>query len=322
MLGSHTIYEVADSQAVENDQEAPIARSWREILDLPAEFIRRNAADTAWLRALPTLLDQFAQRWSLALDQHFPGIAFNYVVPATRADGTRCVLKVSRHLDETRNEIAALRRWDGHGAARLLEADRDLGALLIERIEPGNTLVAVAESDDAAATSIAAEMLRQLWRPVPEPHGLRTLESWCDAYDRNRAALARGEGGFPADLFQRADAIRRDLLSSTEGPALLHGDLHHFNILRARRAPWLAIDPKGLIGDRCFDICQFLRNPHDVPTVVNRRRLDQFCAELSLDRTRTRDWCFVHAMLDACWAFEDGDPWEHTVAYARETLAF
>ena len=291
-------------------------------LDLPPRFLQHNDADPAWLQALPDLLARLATRWSLTLDDHFLGIAINYVAPATRADGTPCVLKVSRYVDEQRNEIAALRLWDGAGAARLLEADPDAGAYLVERLEPGTMLVDVADSDDAAATRIAAGVLRQLWRPVPKHTDLRSLESWCDAYDRNREALSRGDGGFPAVLFEEADTTRRDLLASAGAPTALHGDLHHYNVLRARRAPWLAIDPQGLAGDRCFDVCQFFRNPHDVPAEVNRRRLDLFCAELDLDRARTRAWCLVHAVLDACWDFEDGNPWERAVAYAQETQTF
>jgi streptomycin 6-kinase len=183
-------------------------------------------------------------------------------------------------------------------------------------------LVEVAESDDDAATVIAASVLRRLWRPAPERSGLRTLASWCAAYDRNRDALSRGAGGFPAALFQRADSMRRDLLTSTEAPTALHGDMHHFNVLRAQREEWLAIDPKGLAGDRCFDVCQFLRNPDEVPPAVNRRRLDIFCAELGLDRARTSDWCLVHAVLNACWDFEDEEPWQDAVAYAEETMSF
>lgn len=291
-------------------------------LDLPPRFIRHNQHDATWLRALPGVLDQLATRWSLTLEPHFPEIAINYVAPATQAGDTPCVLKVSRHVDETRNEIAALDLWDGDGAARLLAADPDAGALLVERLEPGTMLVEVAESDDDTATLIAAGVLRRLWRPVPDGSDLRPLESWCAAYDRNRERLTRGDGGFPAALFQRADAMRRDLLASTTAPSVLHGDMHHFNVLRAQRAPWLAIDPKGLAGDRCFDVCQFLRNPDDVPAALNRRRLDIFCAELGLDRARTGDWCFVHAVLDACWDFEDGNSWHDAVAYAKETLSF
>jgi streptomycin 6-kinase len=289
---------------------------------LPSEFIQRNAEDSAWLRALPALLARLADQWSLTLDPSFPHIAFNYVAPATRADGVACVLKASRHIADTRHEIAALRLWDGQGAARLLAAEPDSGALLVERIEPGAMLVTVADADDDAATRIAADLLRQLWRPLPPRHGLQSLDRWCVAYDRNRDALARGTNGFPAALFRRADALRQDLLASDAPPVALHGDLHHFNILRDRRGAWLAIDPKGLAGDRCFDICQFLQNPRAMPPAVNSRRLDLFCVELGLDRERTKAWCFVHAMLNACWDFEDGDSWEDAVTYAEETLSF
>jgi streptomycin 6-kinase len=275
------------------------------------------------LTAPPELVDALAARWSLTLEKPFAEIKLNYVAPAVRADGTRCVLKVSRHLRETRNEIAALRLWAGAGAAFLLEADPEVGALLVERLEPGTMLSTVAEVDDDRATIIAAGVLRQLWRPLPEgEHGLRPLDNWCGAYERHRAALRFGVEGFPAALFQRADALRRDLLASTTTNSVLHGDMHHFNVLRAQRAEWLAIDPKGLYGDPAFDVCQFLRNPWSVPPTWNARRLDIFCAELGLDRQRTRDWCIVHAILDACWDFEDGNDWRGAVAYAEQTLSF
>jgi streptomycin 6-kinase len=76
------------------------------------------------------------------------------------------------------------------------------------------------------------------------------------------------------------------------------------------------------VGDRSFDVCQVLNNPHEVTVAAQRRRLDIFCAELGLDRARVNDWCFVHAMLNACWDFEDGEPWDRSVAYAQETLTF
>lgn len=284
----------------------------------PPAFVRQNAADPAWLAALPALLVELAARWGLVVAPPYPGIIFNYVAPAVRSDGELCVLKVSRYLSDTRNEIAALRLWDGDGAARLLAADPAIGALLIERVAPGTMLTEVAADDDDTATAIAAGMLRHLWRPAPPDHGLRTLDSWCDAYERNRQALSRGADGFPAALFLRADDLRRDLLTSTTEQTVLHGDLHHYNILRAERAPWLAIDPKGLLGDRPFDICQFLRNPRDEPTLpLMRRRVDRFCADLELDRERTKAWCLVHAILDACWQYEDGESWREAVARAE-----
>jgi streptomycin 6-kinase len=283
-----------------------------------------------------------------------------------RKDGSPCVLKVARAVEDTRSEIAALRLWNGRGAARLLASDAARAGMLLERVAPGTMLAEVAERDDDAATRIAAGLLRELWQPaeaadglqcevsqpteaadglqceVSQPtvagdglqcevwqpaataDGLQPLEMWCAAYDRNRAALLAGVAGFPRALFERADALRADLLSSTQEPVVLHGDLHHFNVLRSERAGWLAIDPKGLLGDRCFDVCQFLLNPDVVAPEVNSRRLDIFCAELGLDPRRTREWCIVHAVLNACWAYEDGDPTGLVtrVAYAEQALRF
>ncbi len=291
-------------------------------LDLPAGFIRLNEEDPGWLAGLPDLITRLSAQWFLTPGPHFPDIRYNYVTPATLSDGTPCVLKVSRHIEDTKNESAALRLWNGEGAVRLLSSDLESGALLLERLKPGTKLAEVAESDDDAATLIAADIIRQLWRPVPEGSGLRALESWCDAFERNRNVLSNGASGFPATLFRRADALRQELLDSTEAPAVLHGDLHHFNVLRAQRAPWIAIDPKGLAGDRHFDVGQFLRNPEDMPAKVNRRRLDIFQSELGLDRTRLNAWCLVHAVLLACWEYEDGRPWQTDIAYAEQTLMF
>ncbi len=306
------------------NQHKPAPRA-PSIRALPTAFVRQHAVDPTWLAALPDLIAGFAARWSLAIDAPFPGIKFNFVAPATRRDGTGCVFKLSREVDETRNEIAALRLWDGDGAVRLLDAEPDQGALLLERLEPGTMLLDVAGANEDQATLIAAKVLRKLWRPARPADGLRSLESWCDAYQRNRAALHGGAGGFPAPLFDRADAVRCDLLASTPARDALHGDLHHYNVLRAHRAEWLAIDPKGLMGDRAFDVCQFFRNPDfDRPPArrVNARRLDIFCAALGLDRQRVKDWCLVHAVLDACWEYEDGNDWRPAVAYAERTRLF
>jgi streptomycin 6-kinase len=285
--------------------------------ELPWAFVRSNSSAPAWLAGLPALVEEMAERWGLRLEPHFPGIELNYVAPAVRADGTRSVFKLSRHLEDTRSEIAALRIWDGSGAARLLAADEERGALLIERLVPGTMLVEVAERDDDAATSITAELLQRLWQePPPTSHGLTTVERWCAAFDRNRASLLDGVDGFPIATFARADELRRELLASTSEPCVLHGDMHHYNVLRAERAEWLTIDPKGLLGDRHFDICQFFRNPRPTREALNSRRLDVFCERLGLDRERARGWLYVHSVLDACWSYEEGLDWRPWLHFA------
>jgi streptomycin 6-kinase len=156
-------------------------------------------------------------RWiKRCVRSHLTGPSLTASAPAVREDGTETVFKLSRHVEETRSEIAALRIWDGLGAAKLLDADEERGALLIEQLVPGTMLVEVADQDDDAATLITAELLLKLWRGPPlEQHGLMTLERWCAAFDRDRAALLAGVDGFPITTFERADELRHDLIVST-----------------------------------------------------------------------------------------------------------
>jgi streptomycin 6-kinase len=101
---------------------------------------------------------------------------------------------------------------------------------------------------------------------------------------------------------------------------LLHGDLQHTNILSAERAPWLAIDPKGVVGDRGYDVGPFLINadPQRAPsreTLESRMRI--FAVELDYDRLRLRDWAIAHAVMSAIWSAEDeGHGWEPAIEVA------
>jgi streptomycin 6-kinase len=113
----------------------------------------------------------------------------------------------------------------------------------------------------------------------------------------------------------------RQLLASSEPPVLLHGDLHHFNILSAGRRPWVAIDPKGLAGERAYEAGALLRNPDtrlSTDEGAQRRRIDIFRDELALDRDRMLGWGIAQAVLSAWWSYEDsGSGWESACACAE-----
>jgi len=106
-------------------------------------------------------------------------------------------------------------------------------------------------------------------------------------------------------------------------PVLLHGDLHHDNILAAERQPWLAIDPKGLVGEPEYEVGALLRNPMPGllaiphPERVLARRLDILAESLGFDRDRLRAWGLAQAVLAAWWSIEDhGQGWETWIACA------
>ena len=105
-----------------------------------------------WLDNLPSLVADFAGRWSLNVLPPFEPLSYNYVAPALRADGTDVVLKVGVPNPELLTEIEALRLYAGHGMVQILEADPDRGALLLERLKPGTPLSTLA--DDERATRL------------------------------------------------------------------------------------------------------------------------------------------------------------------------
>lgn len=218
---------------------------------IPEEFARtivqlRGPGAAGWLRTLPRVLDEYARRWSLSLGEPFAALSFNYVTRALRADGTPVALKVGFPDDtEFRTEAEMLRHCDGRGMVRLLEADLDGSVMLLERIEPGVPLTAV--EDDEQAISAAIGVMRQFWRPAPALHTFPTVARWALGLERHQERYG-GSGPIPPWLFAREQALYRDLGATIAPPVLLHGDLPQDNILAAAREPWLAIDPKGLVG--------------------------------------------------------------------------
>ena len=278
----------------------------------------------AWLRDLPGLLDDCARRWSLTLAPPFPNLTFNYVTPALRADGTEAVLKVGVPNKELRTEAAALRAFDGRGSVRLLESGADAGLLLLERLRPGAVLTTLAdEARDDEATAIAASVMRGLWCPAPPGHEFPTVADWGQGFARLRERFGGGTGPLPRAQVEESETLFAELLASSAPPVLLHGDLHHDNILSAGRSPWLAIDPKGLVGEPAYEVGALLRNlwpdrhTHRDPARLLERRAHQLAEELELDRARVRGWAVAQAVLSAVWGVEDNDDgWEGAIANA------
>jgi streptomycin 6-kinase len=193
-----------------------------------------------------------------------------WVVPVRRADGTPAVLKLGKPHMEARDELAGLRFWDGDPTVRVLEADEELGALLLERCEPGTHLRSVPEPEQDV---VIAGLLRRLWRRPAEPHPFRPLTEMT--------AHWLAEAGEPAD----AAAIAAELHRTAPDEVLLATDLHAGNVLRAEREPWLVIDPKPFVGDPAYDATQHLLNRSDPD-----RAVDRFAELLGVDAERVRLW--------------------------------
>ncbi len=235
-----------------------------------------------WLQRVPELVAECREEWGLRLEQPYEGANVSVVIPAGDA-----VLKIQYPHRESEHEAEALALWNGEGAVRLLAHDPQRHALLLERCEPGTLLSALPAQE---ALGVLIELLPRLWKPGGAP--FRPLEEeaawWLESSD-----------DWPVDDELRAAAIGAlEKLAPSQGEeVLLHQDLHGDNVLAAKREPWLAIDPKPLVGEREFGLASIVRSfefGHTPRDVVHR--LDRLSSELGLDRERARGWALAQTV--------------------------
>ena len=216
----------------------------------------RERAD--WLTRLPAAVGELRERWSLTIGEPFDSdeVSCAWVAPATRADGTRAVVKVAMPHFEAEHEIAGLRFWDGDPTIRVLESEESLGAMLLERCEPGLHLRVVHHGFEQDA--VIAALLRRLSRsPVP-PNRFRPLSALTTYWNQEtQGGSARWSD---AGLVREGLSLFSELPRTAKESVLLATDLHAGNVLQAEREPWLVIDPKPFVGDPAFDATQHLLN--------------------------------------------------------------
>jgi len=287
----------------------------RKILDLHGEY------GSQWLAQLPALIAECAGRWSLEVMPPFPVESYSYVTPAVRVNNEPVVLKVGVPGRELTCQIEALRHWNGSGICRLLEADAQRGFLLMERVLPGEPLKTIA--DDDQVTRVAMDVMQRLWKPAPELHVFPSVAEWAGDLQKLRARFNGGFGPFPAALVEQAERQFAELAGDASPSMLIHGDMNWGNILRGQREPWLAIDPKGVVGNPLYDVATFLNDPPEslIEAELKRllaRRVAQIAEILGVDRARVKSWAQAHCVLAGYWTYEDheGQGWEVAFAMA------
>ncbi len=266
-------------------------------------------AGRRWLDALPGQVAAAAGRWQLTLGEPFD-LSMNWVVAATRADGSPVVLKLGVPDGHLRQEATALRVFGGRGAVRLLAEEP--GALLIERAVPGERAAALVRHDDDAATEALMSVAQRLHEPPPPRTGLPHLRDEGRAF-RDHLARFPGDDPLPRRLVEAAAGLFDDLCADPSGDVVLHGDLHHDNVLDGGPAAWLAIDPFGRIGDAGFDCGPMLYNPEpsrrsaDLLALVPSR-LEQMAGTLGIPLDRVTAWGFVMGVLSEVWNAQGDTP--------------
>lgn len=256
---------------------------------------RNSPEGAAWLARLPGIVNNLRTRWAILLDDPFdsPDVSCAWVAPARLANGTAAVLKVGMPHREAEHEIAGLRFWNGDPVVRLLEADDQWNAMLLERCQPGTSLRSLPEPEQDI---VVAQLLNRLWRRPSPGHPFRPLSALI-GYWRAETLADAGNWTDP-ELVRRGLAAFEKLLQTSTAEVLLATDLHAGNILRAERSPWLVIDPKPFVGDPAYDLTQHLFNCQE-RLQQNPNALINRVADLAqVDRERVRLWTFARAAAD------------------------
>jgi streptomycin 6-kinase len=229
-------------------------------------------------------------------------------------NGIGCMLKIALSDEEVRGN--GLMAWyKGNGAATVLKHDDT--AILMERATGSASLIEMAKvgRDDEASGIICSVVSKLHAHKTPYPNDLVPLNTWFKSLE----PVAAGHGG----IFVQCSQIANDLLNEPISQVVLHGDIHHGNILDFGAKGWLAIDPKGLFGERGFDYANLFCNP-DIATAIApgrlMRQVDIISKEADLEPKRLIQWIAAWAGLSAAWGLEDGTNAEPAMTVARIAL--
>jgi streptomycin 6-kinase len=266
--------------------------------------------------APPPAFDRYLARWNLTPDGKPIATHSSVLLPVRRHDGVPAMLKIAHEADEKFGWVL-MRWWDGDGAARVFEHDGE--ALLVERAEGTASLAEFARNGrDDEATAIICSVVERLHAPrsKPPPEQLVPLTIWF----RELEPAATAHGGILMPALETANK----LLASPQDVHVLHGDIHHDNILDFGPRGWLAIDPKRLIGERGFDYANVFCNPdYEAATAPHRfaQRFDIIRKASGLEPRRLLQWILAWAGLSAAWFIGDGVTPETDFAIAELALA-
>ncbi|MFG2923679.1 aminoglycoside phosphotransferase family protein [Streptomyces sp. NPDC048305] len=282
------------------------------MIAVPEDFARSTVeregeSGAAWLVELPGFVDDLLGRWACVPDGKVMHGGVGLIIPVRRqAEGT-AVLKVSFPHPGNVHEPDAFATWCGQGAVLLYERDDERFAMLLERVRT-STLAEVEDNDEVMR--VAGRLNRRL--ALPAPPGLPRLREQADTWEEQ---LRKDAEELPHTLSRHvvdATAATVRELGHVQPETLIHGDLHARNVLRADREPWLAVDPKGYVGDPAYDAGTLLKaraltllEADDLRKAVHRA-LDVFAEAAELDRERVQRWAQFHAVQAAYWGRRHG----------------
>lgn len=274
-----------------------------------------------WLLNLPETIEKIEDSWRVKSEKPYQNLSYHYVAPCVSAkNGETFVLKIGfpGEKKNVRAEAKTLELLNGRGVVKLYKFSEKHCCMLLEKLAPGENLKTICGKNDKKAVEIAIKVMRRFWQKPPSNHKFPKLENWFDGLNKAEKI------NFAPEYVGKAQRFFSELNNLPGKTSLLHGDFHHENILSATREPFLAIDPKGIVGDIGYDLTVFLLNhanwlraEPDLREKLNGAIL-QFSKAFKVEPLNIRKWVFAQAVLSAWWTFEEtGENWRNELDFAK-----
>ena len=268
-----------------------------------------------WLDHLTDLTQKLAQRWHLEDLHPVDHLSYNYILKGTQ-NQKPIVLKLGIDLSLISRESKALKIIKKYGGVQILNYDLKNGAILMEQLHPGNTLKTFFLHREAESIEIVCRLIEKLHQaPYPLKSSFSSLEEWFAPLEKQWLELE--------SYLIKGRFLKELLLKSQLTNVFLHGDIHHDNIL-CHNNTWHLIDPKGIIGNPLYDICNFIINPlEDMQKLshteqIIQNRVNIFAQKLNIDSHIIFAWCFIYTLLSSCWSIEENQK----IIYQQRLLKF
>lgn len=264
-----------------------------------------------WLSQLPQIARDASLLFGLSELQPLDNLTYNYILSGYKGSQP-IILKIG--IESLNKEAEALRVFAGFGAVAIIAQSPN--ALCLERVMPGISLKSYFPDQDKESVKIACEVIGKLHNSqAPSRDLFPNIKDWLSVLDEDYSMIE-------LPYMQKARMLKDRLLRTATNDLLLHGDLHHDNIIR-RGDEWVVIDPKGVIGESSYEAASFIINPiprlleHHRPKEIIERRIKDFAETSLLSEERIIGWSYVRAMLGLVWAIQDNCDIEYFTKLVR-----
>jgi len=259
-----------------------------------------------WLRSLPLIIQKLSQHWQLTEITPVSNMSWNYVAYAKRNITNHVVLKISCDDKLILAEYRALIHFDSIGAIKVIDISKEHNALLLEQAIPGDILKINFQKNMPETILIYSQVVRHISSHTLPDSAFTHVREWCASIDKINDPRINSQ------FVESAKQLKTYLLNSVKQEYLCHGDLHLENIIK-HGSQWVAIDPKGIIGEMAFEaaafdlLCEDEINENSPAKIIYRVSL--LSESLDIDYNRLLAWVFLRVIISAQWFVEDkGDP--------------